>query len=79
MFAWVEVTRDERGKKEISYSLGQDMTLDGKIAYDGRTGAIELVRLSDGASPQATRDFMEASRGAAARPSACRTAATQSS
>ncbi|MCI6085800.1 hypothetical protein [Selenomonas sp.] len=60
MFAWVEVTRDERGKKEISYSLGQDMTLDGKIAYDGRTGAIELVRLSDGASPQATRDFMEA-------------------
>ena len=60
MFAWVEVTREERGKKEISYSLGHDLALDGKIAYDSRTGKIELVKLSDGASPQATRDFMDA-------------------
>ena len=60
MFAWVEVTREERGKKEISYSLGQDMALGGKIVYDSHTGKIELVQLSDGASPQATRDFMEA-------------------
>ncbi|WP_294145205.1 hypothetical protein [uncultured Selenomonas sp.] len=60
MFAWVEVTREERGKKEISYSLGHDLALDGKITYDSRTGKIELVKLSDGASPQATRDFMDA-------------------
>ena len=50
MFAWVEVTREERGKKEISYSLGHDLALDGKITYDSRTGKIELVKLSDGAS-----------------------------
>ena len=60
MFAWIEVTREERGKKEISYSLRHDLALDGKIAYDSRTGKIELVKLSDGASPQATRDFMDA-------------------
>ena len=60
MFAWVEVAREARGKKEIHYSLGQDMALDGTILYDSHTGSIELVKLSDGASPQATRDFMEA-------------------
>lgn len=60
MFAWVEMSDEEKGRREIRYSLGQDMSLDGRISYDSRTGKMQLDQLSDGASPQATRDFMEA-------------------
>lgn len=60
MFAWVEISDEKKGRREIQYSLGQDMSLDGRISYDCRTGEMQLGCLSDGASPQATRDFMEA-------------------
>ncbi len=60
MFAWVEMSDETKGRREIRYSLGQDMSLDGKISYDSRTGKMQLDQLADGASPQATRDFMEA-------------------
>ncbi|MBQ1868106.1 hypothetical protein [Selenomonas sp.] len=62
MFAWVEVLAEKNNAMEIAYSLGTDMNLDGRIRYDKVQDAISLEKLSDGASPQATRDFMEALR-----------------
>ena len=63
MFAWVEMVQDQNGVKEFSYSLGTDMTLDGRIRYDAHTQEMKLGQLSDGASPAATRDFIEAFKG----------------
>ena len=60
MFAWVEMSDETKGMREIRYSLGQDMSLDGRISYDSRTGKMQLDQLADGARPQATRGFMEA-------------------
>lgn len=60
MFAWVKINAERNGVKDIQYSLGTDMTLDGRISYDTRTQEMHLDQLSDGASPAATRDFMEA-------------------
>ncbi|MCI6158088.1 MAG: hypothetical protein SOV43_06995 [Selenomonadaceae bacterium] len=62
MFAWVEVKDEHQGVQEISYSLGTDMTLDGRIQFDRRAKTMKLEKLADGASPAATRDFMEALR-----------------
>jgi hypothetical protein len=62
MFAWVEVKEEKNGVMEIAYSLGTDMALDGQIQYDRRAKKMKLEKLSDGASPAATRDFMEALR-----------------
>lgn len=63
MFAWVKINAERNGVKDIQYSLGTDMTLDGRISYDTRTQEMHLDQLSDGASPAATRDFMEAFKG----------------
>ena len=60
MFAWVKINAERNGVKDIQYSLGTDMTLDGHITYDTRSKEMKLEQLSDGASPLATRDFMEA-------------------
>ena len=62
MFAWVEFLQEKNNTMEIAYSLGTDMNLDGRIRYDKVQDSISLEQLSDGASPQATRDFMEALR-----------------
>ena len=37
MFAWVKINAERNGVKDIQYSLGTDMTLDGRISYDTRT------------------------------------------
>ncbi|WP_075431067.1 hypothetical protein [Selenomonas sp. GACV-9] len=60
MFAWVEVLREKDNVMEIAYSLGEEMKLDGRISYEKVTGTIKLEQMAEGASPQATRDFMEA-------------------
>ena len=60
MFAWVEVLADKANGMEIAYSLGEEMKLDGRVSYEKVTGTIKLEQLAEGASPQATRDFMGA-------------------
>ena len=42
MFAWVEISDEKKGRREIQYSLGKDMSLDGRISYDCRTGEMQL-------------------------------------
>ena len=60
MFAWVEISDEKKGRREIQYSLGQDMSLDGRISYDCRTGEMQMECLYDGESRQERRDLMEA-------------------
>ncbi len=60
MFAWVEVLREQDNVLEIAYSLGEAMKLDGRITYNKIAGTAALAQIAEGASPQATRDFMEA-------------------
>lgn len=58
VYGWCKLTNDDEKQIEVSYSLGQNNSCDGRLIFDKDTKEVTIAKLSEGAGEVLTKAFI---------------------